>query len=177
MDERPMQKITPFLWFDGKAEEAANFYVSVFRDARIVSVTRAGGSGSGRPGTAMSVVFELEGQQFHAFNGGPHFTFTPAISFFVSCETQAELDDFWDKLSAGGAPQRCGWLTDKFGLSWQIVPSVLGPLPAGPGPRKIRPGNAGDAENDQAPHRSLEAGLPRVAEPRSPVCCGKLASP
>jgi predicted 3-demethylubiquinone-9 3-methyltransferase (glyoxalase superfamily) len=117
----PVQKITPFLWFDGKAEEAANFYAAIFNDSKIVSVTR-----SGPEGTAMSVVFQLEGQEFYALNGGPHFTFSPAISFFVSCETQPEVDALWDKLSAGGEKQRCGWLKDKYGVSWQVVPKVLG---------------------------------------------------
>jgi len=117
----PVQKITPFLWFDGKAEEAANFYAAIFSDSKIVSVTR-----SGPEGTAMSVVFQLEGQEFYALNGGPHFTFSPAISFFVSCETQPEVDALWDKLSAGGEKQRCGWLKDKYGVSWQVVPKALG---------------------------------------------------
>jgi predicted 3-demethylubiquinone-9 3-methyltransferase (glyoxalase superfamily) len=123
-----MQKITPFLWFDGKAEEAANFYVSIFRDSKVVSVTRYGEAGPGPKGTAMSVIFRLEGQEFFALNGGPQFTFTPAISFFVSCETQQEVDELWEKLSAGGQKNRCGWLTDKFGLSWQIIPSILGKM-------------------------------------------------
>jgi predicted 3-demethylubiquinone-9 3-methyltransferase (glyoxalase superfamily) len=117
----PVQKITPFLWFDGKAEEAANFYAAIFNDSKIVSVTR-----SGPEGTAMSVVFQLEGQEFYALNGGPHFTFSPAISFFVSCETQPEVDALWDELSAGGEKQRCGWLKDKYGVSWQVVPKALG---------------------------------------------------
>jgi predicted 3-demethylubiquinone-9 3-methyltransferase (glyoxalase superfamily) len=117
----PVQKITPFLWFDGKAEEAANFYAAIFKDSKIVSVTR-----SGPEGPAMSVVFQLEGQEFYALNGGPHFTFSPAISFFVSCETQPEVDALWDKLSAGGEKQRCGWLKDKYGVSWQVVPKALG---------------------------------------------------
>lgn len=123
-----MQKITPFLWFDGKAEEAANFYVSVFKDAKVVSVTRYGEAGPGPKGTAMSVIFQLEGQEFFALNGGPQFTFTPAISFFVSCETQQEVDELWEKLSAGGQKNRCGWLADKYGLSWQIIPSILGKM-------------------------------------------------
>jgi predicted 3-demethylubiquinone-9 3-methyltransferase (glyoxalase superfamily) len=115
-----MQKITPFLWFDGKAEEAANFYVSLFPGSRIVSTM------PGPDGKAMGVTFELAGQQFYALNGGPQFTFTPAISMFVNCETQAEVDELWEKISAGGQKQRCGWVTDKYGLSWQIVPTVLG---------------------------------------------------
>jgi predicted 3-demethylubiquinone-9 3-methyltransferase (glyoxalase superfamily) len=123
-----MRKITPFLWFDKEAEDAANFYVSVFKNSKITSVGRYGEAGPGAKGTVMSVTFELEGQPFYALNGGPHYTFTPAISLFVSCETQGEVDALWDKLCDGGKPNRCGWLTDKFGLSWQIIPSVLGKL-------------------------------------------------
>jgi predicted 3-demethylubiquinone-9 3-methyltransferase (glyoxalase superfamily) len=124
-----MQKITPFLWFDGKAEEAAKFYVSVFKkNSTIVQVTRYGEAGPGPKGTVMSATFQLHGQDFIALNGGPQFTFSPAISFFVSCETQREVDELWEKLSEGGATDRCGWLTDKYGVSWQIVPSILGPL-------------------------------------------------
>ncbi len=123
-----MQKITPFLWFDGKAEEAANFYVSIFKNSRIVSRTRYGDGGPGPKGTVMSVTFQLDGQEFFGLNGGPQFTFTPAISLFVNCETQKEVDELWEKLSEGGAQERCGWLKDKYGLSWQIVPSILGKL-------------------------------------------------
>jgi predicted 3-demethylubiquinone-9 3-methyltransferase (glyoxalase superfamily) len=123
-----MQKITPFLWFDGKAEEAANFYVSIFKNSKIMSVGRYGEAGPGPKGSAMSVTFQLDGQDFFALNGGPQFAFTPAISFFVNCRTQEEVDDLWDKLSAGGAKNRCGWLTDKYGLSWQIIPSILSEL-------------------------------------------------
>jgi predicted 3-demethylubiquinone-9 3-methyltransferase (glyoxalase superfamily) len=123
-----MQKITPFLWFDGKAEEAANFYVSIFKNSKIVSVGRYGDAGPGPKGSAMSVKFQLEGQNFNALNGGPQFTFTPAISFFVNCQTQEEVDDLWEKLSAGGEKSRCGWLKDKYGVSWQIIPSILGEL-------------------------------------------------
>ncbi len=123
-----MQKITPFLWFNGQAEEAASFYVSIFKNSKIVSVTRYGDAGPGPKGTVMSAIFQLEGQEFFALNGGPQFTFTPAISFFISCETQQEVDDFWQKLSAGGRTDRCGWLTDKFGLSWQVVPKSLGEI-------------------------------------------------
>ena len=122
------QKITPFLWFDGKAEEAMNFYTSIFKNSKIGSVTRYGEAGPGPKGSVMSATFELEGLEFIALNGGPMFTFTPAVSFFVHCETQDEVDELWEKLSAGGEKQRCGWLKDKFGLSWQIVPSVLGKL-------------------------------------------------
>ncbi len=123
-----MQKITPFLWFDGSAEEAMQFYVSIFKNAKVVDVTRYGKSGPGPEGTVMSATFQLEGQQFYALNGGPHFTFSPAISFFVSCETQQEVDELCEKLSQGGEIQQCGWLQDKYGLSWQIIPSILGKL-------------------------------------------------
>ena len=121
-------KITPFLWFDGQAEAAATFYVSIFENAKILDVSRNGEEGPGEAGSAMSVTFELDGQQFIALNGGPHFTFTPAISFFIRCETQAEVDRFWEQLSEGGETNRCGWLTDKFGVTWQVVPNVLGDL-------------------------------------------------
>jgi predicted 3-demethylubiquinone-9 3-methyltransferase (glyoxalase superfamily) len=131
-----MQKITPFLWFDGKAEEAANLYVSLFKNSKIVSVSRYGDAGPGPKGSAMSVVFQLEGQEFYALNGGPQFSFTPAISFFVNCETQEEVDELWEKLSAGGEKSRCGWLKDKYGLSWQIVPTILGTLMRDKDPRK-----------------------------------------
>jgi len=126
-----MQKITPFLWFDTQAEEAANFYASVFKNSKIVNVARYGdeaAKASGRPeGSAMTVAFELEGQKFVALNGGPHFKFTEAVSFVVNCQTQKEVDHYWEKLSAGGdeKAQQCGWLKDKYGLSWQIVPTVL----------------------------------------------------
>jgi predicted 3-demethylubiquinone-9 3-methyltransferase (glyoxalase superfamily) len=122
-----MQKITPFLWFDGTAEEAMYFYLSIFKNSKVISVMRYGAAGPGPEGSVMSCTFELEGQRFHALNGGPHYTFTPAISFFVDCATQEEVDELWDKLTAdGGRPDRCGWLQDKFGLSWQIIPKQLG---------------------------------------------------
>lgn len=123
-----MQKITPFLWFDGKAEEAMNFYTSIFADSKIESVTRYGEGGPGPKGGVMSGTFRLNGQTFMALNGGPQFAFSPAVSFFVNCETQQEIDELWEKLSEDGEKGRCGWLTDKFGLSWQIVPKVLGEL-------------------------------------------------
>lgn len=133
-----MQKITPFLWFDNQAEEAVNDYVSIFQNAKILNVARYnddGAQASGRPGgSVMTVVFQIDGQQFIALNGGPVFTFTPAISFVVNCETQDEVDRLWDRLSAGGEPQQCGWLKDKYGVSWQIVPSVLGALLGHPDP-------------------------------------------
>ena len=127
-EERIMQKIIPFLWFDGKAEEAVNFYVSIFKDSTVKSMTRYGEAGPGPKGSVMSATFQLEGQDFYALNGGPQYKFTPAISLFVNCETQQEVDDLWSKLSAGGREEQCGWLTDKFGLSWQIIPTVLGKL-------------------------------------------------
>jgi len=120
-----MQEITPFLWFDGKAEEAANFYVSIFKNSRILSVSRYGDAGPGPKGAVMTAAFELDGQKFVALNGGPQFAFSPAISFMVNCETQQEVDDLWEKLSAGGKEVQCGWLQDKYGLSWQVVPRVL----------------------------------------------------
>jgi predicted 3-demethylubiquinone-9 3-methyltransferase (glyoxalase superfamily) len=123
-----MEKITPFFWFDGKAEEAANFYTSIFKNSKIVNMMRYGEAGPGPKGTVMSAVFELNGQTFMALNGGPMFTFSPAISFFVNCETQEEVDNLWEKLSEGGEKQRCGWLKDKYGVSWQIVPTILGQL-------------------------------------------------
>src|SRR4029077_2747841 len=116
-----MQKITPFLWFDGKAEEAMNFYMSIFRNSKVVNISRYGEAGPGPRGTVMVAQFQLDGQDFMALNGGPQFTFSPAVSFSVSCETQEEVDRYWDKLSEGGKPGQCGWLQDKYGLSWQIV--------------------------------------------------------
>jgi len=123
-----MQKITPFLWFDNQAEEAANFYVSVFKNSKIVNVSRYGDAGPGPSGTAMSVTFELAGQRFIALNGGPQFNFTEAISFLINCKTQREVDALWKKLSAGGEKSRCGWLKDKYGLSWQVIPTALGEM-------------------------------------------------
>jgi predicted 3-demethylubiquinone-9 3-methyltransferase (glyoxalase superfamily) len=133
-----MQKITPFLWFDGKAEEAMNFYVSVFKNSKVVRVTRYGEAGPGPKGTVMSATFQLDGQDFFALNGGPQFVFTPAISFFVNCETQQEVDELWQKLSEGGKKERCGWLKDRYGLSWQIIPSVLGKLLQDPDAEKAK---------------------------------------
>jgi predicted 3-demethylubiquinone-9 3-methyltransferase (glyoxalase superfamily) len=123
-----MQKITPFLWFDGNAEEAMNLYVSVFKEAKIVDVVRYGDAGPGPKGSVMTGTFEIHGQEFYALNGGPQYQFTPAISLFVSCDTQAEVDELSEKLSAGGTQQPCGWLRDRFGVSWQIIPRVLGQL-------------------------------------------------
>ena len=127
-----MQKITPFLWFDGKAEEAANFYVSIFKNSKIGQMSRYGEHGPGPKGTVMIATFQMDGQEFIALNGGPQFTFSPAISFVVNCESQEEVDDLWEKLSAGGMKRQCGWLQDKFGVSWQIVPTALPKLMSDP---------------------------------------------
>jgi len=126
------QRITPFLWFDDQAEEAMNFYVSIFKNSKVGSVSRYGDAGPGQKGKVMSVTFSLEGQEFMALNGGPQHEFSPAISLFVSCETQQEVDELWARLSAGGKPGRCGWLQDRYGLSWQIIPTALGKLLGGP---------------------------------------------
>jgi|SRR5665647_216328 len=120
-----MQKITPFLWFNNQAEEAMNFYISVFKNSKMMSIVRYGDLGPGAKGTIMTAKFLVEGQEFIALNGGPVFTFSQAISFVVNCETQEEIDGLWEKLSASGEKQQCGWLKDKFGVSWQIVPVVL----------------------------------------------------
>ena len=133
-----MQKITPFLWFDGKAEEAMNFYISIFKNSKVGRVTRYGEAGPGPKGTVMSAMFQLEGQEFMALNGGPQFRFTPAISFFVNCETQQEVDELWEKLIEGGKKDRCGWLKDKYGLSWQIIPSALGKMLGDKDPEKSK---------------------------------------
>ena len=131
-----MQKITTFLWFDTQAEEAMNFYTWVFPRSRIVNVVRHGEAGPGPKGTVMVGTFEIEGQQFIALNGGPQFHFTPAISLLVNCETQEEVDALWERLSEGGRPDRCGWLQDRFGLSWQIIPTVLSRLLSDPDPAR-----------------------------------------
>jgi predicted 3-demethylubiquinone-9 3-methyltransferase (glyoxalase superfamily) len=131
-----MQKITPFLWFNDKAEEAMDFYVSIFKHSKVTSVSRYGDAGPGPKGTVMSGTFLLEGQEFMALNGGPQFTFSPAISFFVNCTTQKEVDNLWEKLSDGGEKSKCGWLRDKYGISWQIVPAALGTLMNDPDPAK-----------------------------------------
>lgn len=123
-----MQKITPFLWFNDKAEEAVDFYTSIFKNSKTISISRYGDAGPGPKGSVMVAKFQIEGQEFMALNGGPTFTFSPAISFVVNCKTQDEVDELWEKLSEGGAKSQCGWLTDRFGLSWQIVPTVLGEL-------------------------------------------------
>nr|WP_055509523.1 VOC family protein [Nonomuraea pusilla] len=127
-----MQKITTFLWFDSQAEEAAEFYTSLFPDSRVVDVQRHGEAGPGPEGTAMLVTFELAGQRFLALNGGPHFRFTEAVSLYVDCESQEEVDELWARLTEGGEESQCGWLKDRYGLSWQIVPRVLGELMSDP---------------------------------------------
>ncbi|MEU5103368.1 VOC family protein [Streptomyces sp. NPDC021354] len=131
-----MQKITTFLWFDNQAEEAANHYTSIFDDSRIVDIQRYGEAGPGEAGTVMTVTFELAGQRFIALNGGPHFTFTEAISLSVDCATQEEVDELWARLGEGGEDGPCGWLKDKYGLSWQIVPRKLTELMSDPDPVK-----------------------------------------
>jgi predicted 3-demethylubiquinone-9 3-methyltransferase (glyoxalase superfamily) len=131
------QRIKTFLWFDTKAEEAASFYVSLFKDSKILSVARCGDAGPGPKGSAMTVNFQLEGQEFIALNGGPHYKFTEAISLLVDCDSQKEVDELWNKLTAnGGAESQCGWLKDKFGLSWQIIPKALFRLMGDPDPAK-----------------------------------------
>jgi predicted 3-demethylubiquinone-9 3-methyltransferase (glyoxalase superfamily) len=123
-----MPKISPFLWFDGQAEEAANFYVSVFPNSRVVRTAHYSDADLGSHGSVMTVDFELDGQPVTALNGGPHFEFTEAISFVIPCKTQHEVDDYWTKLTAGGQESQCGWLKDKYGLSWQVVPDVIGTM-------------------------------------------------
>ena len=133
-----MNKIIPFLWFDNNLEEAMNFYASVFKNSKIGNITRYNEAGSGPGGKVVTATFELEGQQFMALNGGPMFKFTEAVSFFVNCKTQQEIDEYWEKLTEGGEESRCGWLKDKFGLSWQIVPANLGELLGNPDPAKAK---------------------------------------
>ncbi len=132
------QKISPFLWFDTQAEEAMNFYVSIFKNSSVLGITRYGESGPGPKDSVMTASFVLDGQEFVALNGGPVYQFTPAISFAVNCNTQLEVDDLWQKLSDGGREDRCGWLQDKYGLSWQIVPQILIELLADPDPVKAQ---------------------------------------
>src|SRR5215831_18344675 len=132
------QKITPFLWFDNNAEEAVNFYTSIFKNSKISTVTRYGDAGPGPKGTVMTIAFELNGMKFAALNGGPVFKFTEAISFVVNCDTQQEVDEFWTRLTEGGQEVQCGWLKDKFGLSWQIVPTAMLTLLQDPDPEKSK---------------------------------------
>jgi len=143
VEEVTMQKITPFLWFDNNAEDAINFYISVFKDARLIDVNRYGEGGPGPKGTIMTATFQLHDQQFIALNGGPHFKFTEAVSFVVRCDNQEEIDSYWEKLLDGGQAQQCGWLKDKFGLSWQIVPVGLAKF--------------FDTDNPQRTHRVMQA--------------------
>jgi predicted 3-demethylubiquinone-9 3-methyltransferase (glyoxalase superfamily) len=133
-----MEKISTCLWFDGQAEEAANFYTSVFKNSKIGAISRYGDAGPGPKGSVMVATFEIEGRQFMALNGGPMYKFSPAVSFVVNCKTQDEIDTCWAKLLEGGAPQQCGWLTDKFGISWQIVPTILGELMQDKDPKRSR---------------------------------------
>jgi predicted 3-demethylubiquinone-9 3-methyltransferase (glyoxalase superfamily) len=136
MAPKPFAPITPFLWFDSQAEEAMNFYVSIFPNSRTIGVTRYGDAGPGPKGSVMTANFVLNGQEFTALNGGPHFLFTPAISFVIHCDTQAEVDEFWAKLTAGGKDGQCGWLTDRFGVSWQVVPNALTRMLQDPDPER-----------------------------------------
>ena len=133
-----MRKLATCLWFDGNAEEAVTFYTSIFRNSKVGNLARYGEAGPGAKGSVMTATFEIEGQEFLALNGGPMFKFSPAISFVVSCQTQEEVDDYWAKLLEGGAPQQCGWLTDKFGVSWQIVPTILPELMRDKDPEKTK---------------------------------------
>lgn len=133
-----MQRITPFLWFDHQAEEAMNFYIPIFKNSKVLTVNRYGDAGPGPKGSVMTASFLLDGQEFIALNGGPAFQITPAISFVVNCETQQEVDAFWEQLSADGREEQCAWLTDKFGVSWQIVPKVLVKLLNDPDPLKAQ---------------------------------------
>lgn len=133
-----MQRISPFLWFDSQAEEAAKFYTSIFQNSKITKVARYGAGGPGPAGSVMTVAFELDGQEFVALNGGPHFKINEAISFVVNCETQDEVDAYWDQLSAGGQQVQCGWLKDKYGVSWQVVPTALPRLLSGSDGEKTR---------------------------------------
>jgi len=163
-----MQKITPFLWYDGNAEEAAKFYISIFKNSKMGKISRYGDAGPGPKGSVMSVTFQIEGQEFFALNGGPHFKFTPAISFFVNCETQNEVDDLWKKLSAGGRTDRCGWLQDKFGLSWQIIPTVLGQLLGDKDPQRANRAMQAMLQMTKIDIKKLQ----RAAEAKSAVTSG-----
>jgi len=133
-----MQKITPYLWFDNQAEEAVNFYTSIFKDSKILSISRLPAEAPGQSGLVITATFQIEGQTFMALNGGPMYRFTEAVSFFVSCQTQEEVDYYWDRLLEGGEAQMCGWLKDKYGLSWQIIPQALMQLMGDPDPEKAR---------------------------------------
>jgi predicted 3-demethylubiquinone-9 3-methyltransferase (glyoxalase superfamily) len=138
IEETSMPKVTPFLWFDTQAEEAANYYISIFKNSKVLKIARYGEAGPGPKGSVMTVEFELDGQPLIALNGGPHFKFTEAISLSVDCKTQQEADEYWEKLTRGGEESQCGWLKDKYGLSWQINPTVLGEMLADPDPQKAK---------------------------------------
>ncbi len=133
-----MPKITPFLWFDGQAEDAANHYVTIFKNSKVTKISRYGDAGPGPKGSVMTVEFELDGQEFIALNGGPEFKFTEAVSFTVDCQSQQEVDEYWEKLSRGGEKGACGWLKDKYGLPWQVNPAVLGEMLNDPDPQKAK---------------------------------------
>ena len=133
-----MTSVTPFLWFDTEAEEAANFYVSIFKNSKLGKASRYGDAGPGPAGSVMTIQFELDGQPFIALNGGPEFKFTEAVSFSIACKTQGEVDHYWEKLTEGGQEGPCGWLKDKFGLSWQVNPTILGELLSDPDPKKAK---------------------------------------
>ena len=160
-----MQKITPFLWFDTQAEATANFYVSIFDNSKILNITRYGHAGPGPKGSVMTVVFELDGQTFTALNGGPQFKFTEAISFSVPCKTQEEVDKLWDKLSDGGEQGPCGWLKDRYGLSWQINPTVLGQWLVPPRSEEIEASHGSHAENEETRHCRPEERLRPAIDP------------
>jgi predicted 3-demethylubiquinone-9 3-methyltransferase (glyoxalase superfamily) len=151
-----MQKISPFLWFDNQAEEAANFYVSIFKNSRILNISRYGDAGPGVPGAVMVVEFELEGELIRALNGGPEFGFTEAVSLYVDCESQEEVDYFWDRLLEGGEPSQCGWLKDRYGLSWQIIPRALTDMIADPDPEKANRAMRAMLEMQKIDVRTLE---------------------
>ena len=151
-----MQKITPFLWFDNNAEEAVNFYVSHFKNSKVLSVTRYGEAGPGPAGTILTIAFQLQGQEFIALNGGPQFKFTEAVSFSVNCETQDEVNEYWETLSEGGEKGRCGWLKDKYGLSWQVNPRVLSEMLQDEDPRKAKRVMEAMLQMDKIDIRTLE---------------------
>lgn len=156
-----MQKITPCLWFDNQAEEAVRFYSSIFKDALVLDVVRYGEAGPGPAGSVLTVTFALDGQEFIALNGGPHFTFNEAISLSVRCDSQQEVDEFWEKLSEGGEKSRCGWLKDRFGVSWQIVPSILAPMLQDKNPNKSRRVMAALLQMDKPDIAALEQAYAR----------------
>jgi predicted 3-demethylubiquinone-9 3-methyltransferase (glyoxalase superfamily) len=161
-----MPKLNPFLWFDNQAEEAANFYVSVFPNSKITQMSRSGAAGPGEPGKVMTIAFELDGKPFAALNGGPYFQFNEAVSFWVDCADQAEVDYYWNGLTAdGGKPSRCGWLKDRFGVSWQIVPRALGELMSDPDPAKRERVNRAMLAMDKLDVAGLEAAAAGGSEP------------